>query len=69
MSPTLKSLPAFKVQQPIDKEEWNMFTLEKEYEKLGVPNANWKFTVRFYFSHFLIFFCFNFNFGNELFEN
>ena len=49
MSPTLKSLPAFKLQQPIDKEEWNMFTLEKEYEKLGVPNANWKFTVRFYF--------------------
>jgi len=44
VSPTLKSLPAFKVQQPIDKEEWNMFTLEKEYEKLGVPNANWKFT-------------------------
>lgn len=44
-APTLKSLPAFVLEKPVDPGEWDMFALEKEYEMLGVPNSDWKLTV------------------------
>ena len=45
IAPTLTSLPAFKVGESIDQAQWETFSLQKEYELLGVPNADWKFTV------------------------
>ena len=38
-------LPAFKTPTPSKPEEWDRFTLKKEYSLLGVPNSEWKLTV------------------------
>ena len=39
-------LPAFKNKNPSSPEEWELFSLKKEYSLLGVPNNEWKLTVR-----------------------
>jgi len=41
---TVKDLPAFQVQSEPTEEEWDFFSLKKEYEYMGVPNNEWKLT-------------------------
>ena len=42
---TVKDLPAFQLGSEPTEEEWDFFSLKKEYEYMGVPNNEWKLTV------------------------
>ena len=42
---TVKDLPAFQLGSEPSEEEWDFFSLKKEYEYMGVPNNEWKLTV------------------------
>ena len=42
---TVKDLPAFQLGFEPSEEEWDFFSLKKEYEYMGVPNDEWKLTV------------------------
>ena len=44
---TVKDLPAFQLGSEPSEEEWDFFSLKKEYEYMGVPNNEWKLTVSF----------------------
>ena len=45
---TVKDLPAFQLGSEPTEEEWDFFSLKKEYEYMGVPNSEWKLTVTTY---------------------